>query len=194
MKYLRMLSGMLIVIGICMICVGAAGPADFGAQARRAGLERALDAGELVRLHIIAADDSDAAQQVKLRVRDALLAAYGPALAELKSRAQALEFLGGELENIESIARGVLSAGGFDYGARASLRERDFPDREYEGVEVPAGRYMALDVELGGAQGRNWWCVIYPALCAPQPDVPAGEDRVVFRSAVWDWLSGALGL
>ena len=192
MRRLGWLSAAVTAVGLALVFMGAA--QTDGQSARSAELSQALAQDELVRLHIIASDDSEEAQGLKLRVRDALLAAYGPALSAQESRSGALEFLQGELENIEAIARGVLRAGGADYGARARLHERDFPDREYEGVRVPAGRYMALDVELGGAQGRNWWCVIYPALCAPPPDVPADGGGVVFYSAVWDWLSGALGV
>ena len=40
-----------------------------------------------------------------------------------------------------------------------------FPTTRYEGFQLPAGQYQALRVELGRAEGRNWWCVVYPPLC-----------------------------
>ena len=30
---------------------------------------------------------------------------------------------------------------------------------------LPAGTYTALRVEIGRAEGHNWFCVLYPALC-----------------------------
>ena len=30
---------------------------------------------------------------------------------------------------------------------------------------MPAGYYDALRVEIGEAQGQNWWCVMFPPLC-----------------------------
>ena len=30
---------------------------------------------------------------------------------------------------------------------------------------MPAGYYDALKVELGKAEGKNWWCVMFPSLC-----------------------------
>ena len=30
---------------------------------------------------------------------------------------------------------------------------------------MPAGMYDALVIDIGDAKGRNWWCVMYPALC-----------------------------
>ena len=40
-----------------------------------------------------------------------------------------------------------------------------FPDRTYGGLTFPAGNYEALRVEIGAAEGHNWWCVLYPGLC-----------------------------
>ena len=88
-----------------------------------------------------------------------------------------------------------MRAQGAAYTARAVLGEQDFPDREYGGQAVPAGRYMALRLELGRAQGRNWWCVIYPTVCALSPDLTCEEaDEVELHSVIWDWLSGVFGL
>ena len=33
------------------------------------------------------------------------------------------------------------------------------------GFTLPRGEYTALTVRLGRAQGKNWWCVVYPSLC-----------------------------
>ena len=46
-----------------------------------------------------------------------------------------------------------------------------FNDRTYGDLTMPAGQYDALRVEIGSAQGHNWWCVMYPPLC-----LPAAED------------------
>ncbi|MGI6182688.1 MAG: stage II sporulation protein R [Candidatus Fimadaptatus sp.] len=183
MKMIKRLFVSLAVLGIALMCIGAAlgefGKGETRVQAQHSASERrreqltdALDKGELIRLHIVASDDSDKAQRDKLCVRDALLAAYGDRLSDMEDREHTIEFLRGELDNIETLASSVLAARGAAADVRASMGEREFPYREYEGVSVPAGRYMALHIELGAGQGRNWWCVIYPALCAPVPDMP----------------------
>lgn len=184
MKMIKRLFVTLAVLGIAMMCIGAA-LGEFGddgarvqpqdsasGMRRREQLADALEKGELIRLHIVANDDSDKAQRDKLCVRDALLAAYGDRLSDMEDSEQTVEFLRGELDNIETLASSVLAARGAAADVRASMGEREFPYREYEGVSVPAGRYMALRIELGAGQGRNWWCVIYPVLCAPVPDMP----------------------
>ena len=193
MKVLRAVSALMIALGIAFIGIGMASAGDGGTQNK---LDRAISGGGIVRLHIIADDDSDAAQAVKLRVRDAIIAAYGARLRALDDKDEALEFLSGELE-IELLSNAVLRVNGMDYSARAELGEYDFPDREYDGAVVPAGRYAALKIKLGKAEGKNWWCVIYPAMCVPLPDAAAtaraDAPEVEFYSAIWDWMSRAFG-
>ena len=40
-----------------------------------------------------------------------------------------------------------------------------FPKKEYKGVTYPEGDYESLVVEIGNAEGDNWWCVLFPPLC-----------------------------
>ena len=56
---------------------------------------------------------------------------------------------------------------GFDYNVKASLTNMYFDTRVYDGFSLPAGNYDAVRIEIGEAQGKNWWCVMFPPLCAP---------------------------
>ena len=38
----------------------------------------------------------------------------------------------------------------------------DFPEKFYGIYHLPAGNYTSLQVRIGQAQGKNWWCVMYP--------------------------------
>ena len=42
-----------------------------------------------------------------------------------------------------------------------------FTTREYETFTLPAGMYDAVRITIGDAEGKNWWCVLYPPLCLP---------------------------
>lgn len=193
MRCFRALSALALAAGLAILALSGAGDARYVA-AQGLSLRQALADGALIRLHIVADDDSEEAQRVKLCVRDALLDRFGGELSALGSQGAALEWLSAHLDAIEAEADAALRAQGAQYTARAVLGELDFPDREYGGEAVPAGRYMALRLELGRAQGRNWWCVIYPTVCALAPDVAEPGGEIELHSAVWDWLSGVFGL
>ena len=132
----------------------------------------------LVRLHVIADSDAAEEQEIKLEVRDAVLAYLTPALEEAKSQQQARQII---RDNLEGIAQ---AAGSAARGRQVSvtLSRESYPTREYEGFTLPAGRYESLRVILGRGQGKNWWCVVFPPLCLSAAesekvqDVLKGED------------------
>lgn len=49
---------------------------------------------------------------------------------------------------------------------RVSLGAEHYPTRDYGTFALPAGVYTSLRVTLGAGAGHNWWCVIFPPLCA----------------------------
>ena len=107
----------------------------------------------ILRLHIVADSDSERAQEVKLKVRDAVLQNVS---------------LGDEdfLEKAEEEANRVLEENGEGYGAKAYYGKFYFPAKEYSGITLPAGDYYGVRLVLGNGAGRNWWCIMYPPMCA----------------------------
>lgn len=130
------------------------------------GRDQQALAGQVVRLHVLANSDSDADQTLKLQVRDAVLAKAQPILAGISSQAEAEQALSRHLEELAAAGSQVVAREGYDYPVRAELVTCYFPTREYTDFALPAGNYRALRVEIGAAQGHNWWCVVYPPLCA----------------------------
>lgn len=122
---------------------------------------------ELIRLHVLAEDDSEQAQSLKLKVRDAILATTQTLLADCESADEAYEIINEALPELEAAAAECLRANGSEISVRAETGVFAFPDREYDGVTVPAGDYRALRIVLGEGEGQNWWCVLYPSLCLP---------------------------
>jgi len=125
----------------------------------------------LIRLHVIAASDSEADQAEKLLARDAVLACAEELLDGCESCAEAYRVLDERLADVEAAARQALP--GRD--VRAALTEERYPERLYGSVRVPAGEYTSLQVIVGAGAGHNWWCVVYPSLCALAEEAPEAE-------------------
>ena len=119
----------------------------------------------VVRLHVLANSDSEEDQELKLKVRDAILGYTSPKVIDSKSREEAIEILQGELDNIQNIAKQVVRDEGYDYAVEVSLGLEDYPTRNYESMSFPSGEYVSLRVLIGKAEGQNWWCVLFPPLC-----------------------------
>ena len=70
-----------------------------------------------------------------------------------------------QLDDFQKIANEVISKNGFNYSAKVQIGNFAFPTKTYGDISLPAGYYDALKVELGKAEGKNWWCVMFPSLC-----------------------------
>lgn len=122
---------------------------------------------ELVRLHIVAASDSRADQEVKLRIRDAVTEYLTGAMSDIADAQEAKAYLTEKLPRLEALANRVLEEAGFDDRAVVSLEKEAFDTRVYDTFTLPAGVYDALRITIGEGSGRNWWCVVFPTLCVP---------------------------
>lgn len=120
---------------------------------------------EYLRIHIRADSNETAAQSVKYRVKDAVVAFLTPYIAECDTKSKAEKMLTAKLSEIEKVADKVLYEQGFDYTSRAKINTEEFPTRNYGDFTLERGYYDALIIELGSGKGDNWWCVVYPPLC-----------------------------
>lgn len=170
-------------------------------------------ADSIIRLHVIANSDSENDQALKLKVRDEILQQMQSTLSQAVTVSQARELLVSEKEMIREIAGTVITAQGYDYPVSVSLEQRYFPAKNYGDLTFPPGYYNALCVEIGKADGRNWWCVLFPSLCfvdetqAVVPDEskkrleeelpedaynslssPSPSPEPEVHSAIYDWL------
>ena len=69
------------------------------------------------------------------------------------------------LSDIENAAAETIKSQGETYPVAASVETAYFPDKTYGDYTFPAGEYEALNIRIGKAEGKNWWCVLYPSLC-----------------------------
>ncbi len=129
----------------------------------------------ILRLHIIANSDNETDQQLKLKVRDALLKLSSTELCEAQNIEDAIIAADASLDNFKNTAEQVIIENGFDYGVTVGIEKRYFGTREYEDFTLPAGEYEALCVKIGKAEGKNWWCVMYPAVCIPAATADLGS-------------------
>ena len=121
----------------------------------------------VVRLHILADSNSEIDQQVKLKVRDALLTKNTELLSGKVTPENAEEYFENSKEELEKCANEVLKENGFNYKAKITLGKEYYTTRVYEDLTFPAGTYTSVKVVLGSGQGQNWWCVMFPPLCVP---------------------------
>ena len=119
----------------------------------------------VLRLHILANSDSDDDQELKLKVRDAVLKECGYVFKNNTSLEQAVSTARSNLDVFSSVAQKTITDNGYNYDVSVELCEDFFDTRVYDDFTLPAGIYEALKIKIGDAAGKNWWCVMFPSVC-----------------------------
>lgn len=120
---------------------------------------------KVIRFHVLANSDSNLDQTVKLKVKDNVINYIHPLLEKSSSLDESRKILNENKEEIISIANKTLKENGQDYVATAELAKQQFPVKSYGNIVFPSGEYEAFRILLGKAEGKNWWCVMFPPLC-----------------------------
>ena len=120
---------------------------------------------DTVRLHILANSDTKEDQELKLKIRDDVLAEFSDRLSELENAESAKDKINSLLDKITQFCKERISEYGYDYDVSAELTNEWYDTREYENFTLPCGYYSSLKIIIGNGAGKNWWCVMFPPLC-----------------------------
>lgn len=117
------------------------------------------------RLHVLANSDSKKDQDLKYKVRDSLLNYMNSICNNCSNKEEAINLVEENKNNFKQIALDTIHNEGYNYDVNINIGNFEFPTKTYGDISLPAGFYDALRVEIGEAQGQNWWCVMFPPLC-----------------------------
>lgn len=119
----------------------------------------------ILRFHVRANSNRDEDIAIKYAVRDAVLTELGGEITGDKTRDEVLLYLSNNLEHIEETALKAIHEAGYGYTVKVYISNDYFPIRQYGEMVIPAGVYQALRIDIGLAEGENFWCLLYPMMC-----------------------------
>ena len=160
----RILPIKVLLLLLLLFCFVAGGWALLLQQDERSSTVMS-NRGDYVRLHILANSDSIKDQQLKLKVRDAVIAYLTPYVKDISDAREANVIIASHQATIIEVATAVLRENGANYPVAVQMGTFEFPVRSYGSLVLPAGEYQAVRILLGQAAGQNWWCVLFPPLC-----------------------------
>lgn len=117
-------------------------------------------ASKLIRIHILANSDSAEDQVEKLAVRDVVLQQVSHLTEDCKTRKDAAMML---ISHAEELGQSASAVSGKK--VTVTLGPEWYETRKYGGFSLPAGEYLSLQIGIGEAEGKNWWCVAFPSVC-----------------------------
>ena len=139
------------------------------------------------RLHVIANSNSSEDQNLKYKVRDAVLEYINTLTKNSSSKKEIINFAKENIDEIKEIAQKTIYKNGFNYTVNLNIGNFAFPTKTYGDISFPSGFYDALKIEIGNANGENWWCVMFPPLCFV--DVTSGIVPQVSKETIKNNLS-----
>ena len=122
-------------------------------------------ADNVFRLHVIANSDSEEDQNLKYKVRDSLIGYMNTLTNDMNTKDEVIKIAGKHIQDFKDIAQNVVKENGYNYEVNVEIGNFSFPTKTYGDISFPSGFYDALKVEIGKAEGQNWWCVMFPPLC-----------------------------
>ncbi len=120
---------------------------------------------KVFRLHILANSDSKEDQELKLKVRDALLELSEGLFEDCNSVDDAIDISNANKNVLKREAEKIIKSYGYDYNVKIEICKQYFNTRDYGDFTLPAGIYNSLRVIIGKGNGHNWWCVMFPSVC-----------------------------
>lgn len=142
----------------------------------------------IFRLHILANSDSEEDQSLKLLVRDNVIQYIEKINDGSTTKEQTISNIYNHLDDIKKIAKQTIKDNGYDYDVSLEVGTFYFPTKHYGNINLPAGDYDALKINIGNANGQNWWCSLFPPLCFI--DISSGyineEDSKVLEENLTD--------
>ena len=119
----------------------------------------------IFRLHILANSNSEEDQNLKLKVRDDIIAYMKQLTKDCTTKNEVIEKTKSNLKKFEEIAETTIKNNGYNYNVTLDIGTFYFPTKYYANISMPAGTYDALRIKIGKAEGQNWWCSLFPPLC-----------------------------
>ena len=147
----------------------------------------------LIRLHVIANSDTPEDQEHKLAVRDAILTFVSGWGEKAENIEEMKTIISSNLCLLEAAGEEVLRERGCHDQVNAFVTDCYFPTKDYSGFSLPAGSYTALRIEIGNAEGANWWCVAFPPLCigSSAENMEEAVQTGVFTREQVEFISGS---
>lgn len=135
---------------------------------------------KMLRMHVIANSDSVEDQNLKLKVRDAVLLKGREIFDGSITSDEAEEKIKPHINELKDAALSVIKNEGYDYEVDITVQNDYFKTRTYDdSVTLPAGYYTAVKVVIGEGDGQNWWCVMFPPMCLPAASAECTIDDVL---------------
>ena len=120
---------------------------------------------KVLRMHVLANSNSIDDQRLKIAVKNNILKSTQELFTDCDNLEESIEIAQNNTELIKASAQEVIKKYNKNYDVKVYVDNEFFDVREYKDFTLPSGNYNTVKVVIGEGKGKNWWCVMYPAVC-----------------------------
>ncbi|WP_294951945.1 stage II sporulation protein R [uncultured Eubacterium sp.] len=120
---------------------------------------------KVLRMHVLANSNSIDDQSLKIAVKNNILKSTRELFTDCNNLEESIEIAQSNTELIKASAQEVIKKYNKNYDVKVYVDNEFFDVREYKDFTLPSGNYNTVKVVIGEGKGKNWWCVMYPAVC-----------------------------
>lgn len=120
---------------------------------------------KVLRMHVLANSNSINDQRLKIAVKNNILKSTQELFTNCDNLEESIEIAQSNTELIKASAQEVIKKYNKNYDVKVYVDNEFFDVREYKDFTLPSGNYNTVKVVIGEGKGKNWWCVMYPAVC-----------------------------
>ena len=128
--------------------------------------ENNLIPDDAIRIRVIANSNSEYDQKIKVKVKEQIEYDMYNILKDTNNIEDARVIIKNNLPLVENDIYNTLQNENYKLPFNVNFGLNYFPEKEYKGIKYKEGYYESVVVTLGEGLGDNWWCVLFPPLCA----------------------------
>ncbi len=140
----------------------------------------------VIRLHVLANSNSNEDQELKLKVRDKIVALTSSMFRDCKDIDSARAIANQNKDILLEAATHTVRQNGYNYDVDIQMNTEAYPVRYYGDFVFPAGEYFSVRIGIGKAEGKNWWCVLFPPMCSSSYVNSTEEDMKLLQDYGFD--------
>lgn len=120
---------------------------------------------KVLRMHVLANSNSINDQRLKIAVKNNILKSTQELFTDCDNLEESIRVAKNNTQLIKNSAKEVINKYNKNYDVKVYVDNEFFDVREYKDFTLPSGNYNTVKIVIGEGKGKNWWCVMYPAVC-----------------------------
>lgn len=146
------------------------------------------------RVHIVANSDSIDDQLLKYTIAKEVNEYIENITKSCTTKNEAKQVVKQNIQTILNICDSTVKENNKEYSVKAYIGKIEYDEKSFNNYYMDSGIYDSLKIEIGNANGQNWWSLIYPTLFSNTSTEEIFDESTTFSFGIIDFIQNILTL